>query len=34
MNKAFTDNELYLQPSVLRKQKAFLELSMGPTPWK
>ena len=34
MNKAFTDNELSLQPSVSRKQKTLLELSMGPKPWK
>ena len=34
MNKAFTDNELSLQSSVSRKQKIFLELSMGPNPWK
>ena len=34
MNKAPTDNELSLQPSVSRKQKTFLKLSMGPNPWK
>ena len=34
MNKGFTDNELSLQPSVSRKKKTFLELSMGPNPWK
>ena len=34
MNNAYTDNELSLQPSVSRKQKTFLELSMGPKPWK
>ena len=34
MNKAFTGNEFSLQPFVSRKQKTFLELSMGPNPWK
>ena len=34
MNKAFTDNELSLQPSVSRKQKTFLELNMGLNPRK
>ena len=34
MNKASTDNELSLQPSVSGKEKTFLELSMGPYPWK
>ena len=34
LNKAPTDNELSLQPSVSRKQKTFLKLSMGPNPWK
>ena len=34
MSKAPTDNELSLQPSVSRKQKTFLKLSMGPNHWK
>ena len=34
MSKAFTDNELSLQPFVTRKQETFLELNIGPNPWK